>query len=164
MNELVTQILEILAPFAGALLTALCGFAINYLKKRSAQIKDEADNALVTKYADMITETITNCVIAVNQTYVEALKKKNAFTKEAQEEAFKLNVYEYCTEIEDYKTQLAQTEGYDEENFNFCGEALKNVIPDIIETDMPKFKIEQGKLIYIGNDEQEKKWTKEVKI
>ena len=36
MNELVTQILEILAPFAGALLTALCGFAINYLKKRSA--------------------------------------------------------------------------------------------------------------------------------
>ena len=65
---------------------------------------------------------------------------------------------------EDYKTQLAQTEGYDEENFNFCGAALKNVIPDIIETDMPKFKIEQGKLIYIGNDEQEKKWTKEVKI
>ena len=90
MNELVAQILEILAPFAGALLTALCGFAINYLKKRSAQIKDEADNALVTKYADMITETITNCVIAVNQTYVEALKKKNAFTKEAQEEAFKM--------------------------------------------------------------------------
>ena len=44
----------------------------------------------MTKYADMITETITNCVIAVNQTYVEALKKKNAFTKEAQEEAFKM--------------------------------------------------------------------------
>ena len=82
----------------------------------------------------------------------------------AQEEAFKLNVYEYCTEMEDYKTQLAQTEGYDEENFNFCGAALKNVIPDIIETDMQKFKIEQGKIIYIGNDEQEKKWTKEVKI
>lgn len=90
MNELVAQILEIIAPFAGALFTALCGFAINYLKKRSAQIKDEADNALVTKYADMVTDTITNCVIAVNQTYVDALKKQDAFTKEAQEEAFKM--------------------------------------------------------------------------
>jgi len=29
---------------------------------------------------------------------------------------------------------------------------------------MSKFKIEQGKLIYIGNDEQEKQWTKEVRI
>ena len=34
-------------------------------------------------------DTISACVIATNQTYVEALKKGNAFTKEAQEEAFK---------------------------------------------------------------------------
>ena len=90
MNELTSQILEILAPCAGALLTALCGFAINYLNKRTNKIKEDANNAIVSKYADMITETITNCVIAVNQTYVDALKKKNAFTKEAQEEAFKM--------------------------------------------------------------------------
>jgi hypothetical protein len=90
MNELIAQILEIIAPFAGALLTALCGFAISYLKKRSGQIKTESDNALVTKYADMITETVTNCVVAVNQTYVDTLKKNDAFTKEAQEEAFKM--------------------------------------------------------------------------
>lgn len=88
----------------------------------------------------------------------------NKCIDKAQEEAFKLNVYEYCIEIEDYKTQLAQTEGYNEEDFNVCGAQLRAVIPNIIETDMPKFKIEQGKLIYIGNDEQEKQWTKEVKI
>ena len=29
---------------------------------------------------------------------------------------------------------------------------------------MSKFKIEQGKLIYIGTDENERKWTNEVKI
>lgn len=82
----------------------------------------------------------------------------------AQEEAFKLNVYEYCIEIEDYKAELEQTEGYNEEEFNVCGVALKEVIPNIIETDMSKFKIEHGELIYIGSNEFEKQWTKEVRI
>ena len=41
----------------------------------------------------MLRETITTNVIAVNQTYVDALKEQNAFTKEAQEEAFR-RVYE----------------------------------------------------------------------
>lgn len=90
MDGFITQILEIIAPCAGALLTALCGFAISYLKKRSEQIKAESNNALATKYSNMITETITNCVVAVNQTYVDTLKNKDTFTKEAQEEAFKM--------------------------------------------------------------------------
>jgi len=37
----------------------------------------------------MLNDTITSTVIAINQTYVDALKDKNAFDKEAQEEAFK---------------------------------------------------------------------------
>jgi translation elongation factor EF-4 len=41
---------------------------------------------------------------------------------------------------------------------------LKEVIPNMAETDMSKFKIEQGKLIYIGNDTNEERWTKEVRI
>lgn len=36
----------------------------------------------------MVYDTVVKCVIATNQTYVEALKKNGAFTKEAQEEAF----------------------------------------------------------------------------
>lgn len=88
----------------------------------------------------------------------------NKDIKKAEEEAFKLNVYEYYLQIEDYKTKMSKTEGYNEEEFNVCGAELRSVIPDIIETDMAKFKIEQGKLIYIGFDEQEKQWTKEVKI
>ena len=37
----------------------------------------------------MLTDTITECVQATNQTYVNTLKDKNAFTAEAQKEAFK---------------------------------------------------------------------------
>ena len=36
----------------------------------------------------MLAETITACVIATNQTYVESLKKQGKFDVEAQKEAF----------------------------------------------------------------------------
>lgn len=36
----------------------------------------------------MLSDTITNCVIATNQTYVDNLKDKNAFDENAQKEAF----------------------------------------------------------------------------
>jgi hypothetical protein len=36
----------------------------------------------------MLTDTITKCVIATNQTYVETLKKEGKFDLEAQEVAF----------------------------------------------------------------------------
>lgn len=82
----------------------------------------------------------------------------------AEEEAFKLNIYEYCLKIEDYKSKMENNNDFIESEFNVCGVELKNIIPDIIETDMSKFKIEQGKLIYIGNDEKEERWTKEARL
>lgn len=36
----------------------------------------------------MVEKTIVDCVNAINQTFVETLKKEGNFTKEAQEEAF----------------------------------------------------------------------------
>ena len=38
----------------------------------------------------MLTATIKECVIATNQTYVDALKKQGKFDAEAQKEAFNL--------------------------------------------------------------------------
>ena len=38
----------------------------------------------------MLTTTITDCVVATNQTYVEALKKEGKFDKEAQYKAFQM--------------------------------------------------------------------------
>jgi len=85
----------------------------------------------------------------------------NKSLTKTEEEAFKLNVYEYCLRIEEYKNIYGNESA---ENLNICGVELKSVIPEIIETDMSKFKISQGKLTYIGIDEQEKKWTEEVKL
>ena len=36
----------------------------------------------------MVTDTITNCVVATNQTYVNALKEQGKFDEEAQKVAF----------------------------------------------------------------------------
>lgn len=106
---------------------------------------------------------IVICVMSVTIVFVSRLFTSNGIDK-AEEEAFKLNVYQYNLQIKTYKTQMEENGEYSEEELNVCGVALKTVIPDIIETDMSKFKIEQGKLIYIGVDEKEKQWTQEVKI
>lgn len=106
---------------------------------------------------------IVICVMSFVIVFVSRLYTSNTLNL-AQEEAFKLNVYQYNLKIEEYKNQLIANNEYNESEFNVCGVALKNVIPDIVETDMPKFKIEQGKLTYIGVDENEEKWTREVRI
>ena len=42
------------------------------------------------KYLGMLEETIVNCVLTTNQTYVSNLKKDNMFDAEAQKNAFKM--------------------------------------------------------------------------
>ena len=72
------------------LLGMLTGYLVAFLKAKGNQIADNADNVLATKYINMLTETICTCVIATNQTYVEALKKQGKFDAEAQKKAFQM--------------------------------------------------------------------------
>ena len=72
------------------LLGVLTMYLVQYIKMKSKEIADKTDNDLADKYIQMLADTITTCVIATNQTYVEALKKQGKFDKEAQKEAFKL--------------------------------------------------------------------------
>lgn len=70
------------------LLIALSSFLITFLKAKSKELKEKTKNETEKKYIDMLENTITDCVRATTQTYVEALKKQNVFTKEAQQQAF----------------------------------------------------------------------------
>lgn len=70
------------------LLGVLTAYLVNYIKAKSIELTNKTDSEMADKYIKMLTQTITDCVIATNQTYVEALKKQGAFTKEAQKEAF----------------------------------------------------------------------------
>ena len=85
--ELMYQILEVcVIPLLG-ILTA---YIVKYINIKSLEIQGNVDSVLADKYIAMLADTISSCVIATNQTYVESLKKQNAFTAEAQKEAFNL--------------------------------------------------------------------------
>ena len=74
----------IIIPLAGILV----GFLVKYLKIKSDDICAKIENDNVQKYLKMLTNTISQCVIATNQTYVESLKKEGKFDLEAQKIAF----------------------------------------------------------------------------
>lgn len=91
--EILQQIFQVcIIPLLGVLTTYL----VVFIKKKTEQLKQTTDNELYQKYMDMLSETIVNCVIATNQTYVDALKDKNAFDKEAQAEAFNMTYQAVC--------------------------------------------------------------------
>ena len=77
---------QILVPLAITL--GVVSLAV-YLAAKKKQVKENTDSAIAHKYLDMLEDTIMKSVIATTQTYVEALKGKNAFDEAAQKEAFK---------------------------------------------------------------------------
>lgn len=83
--EFITQIMEIVViPLLGILTT----YIVKLVKAKINEISSTKDNELEKKYLSMLSDTITDCVIATTQTYVEALKKEGKFDKAAQETAF----------------------------------------------------------------------------
>jgi len=63
-------------------------YLIKWLSAKEKETLDKIDNATAEKYVSMLFDTIRDCVSATTQTYVEKLKKDNAFTAEAQKIAF----------------------------------------------------------------------------
>lgn len=83
--ELVYEILKVcVIPMFGILTTYL----VKYVKANGEKIAIDVDNELAVKYITMLTSTISECVIATNQTYVDSLKRQGKFDMEAQKQAF----------------------------------------------------------------------------
>lgn len=70
------------------LLGILTKYLISYIEASKNKIIAEQEDIIKQKYIAMLAQTIETCVIATNQTYVDSLKNKDAFTPEAQKEAF----------------------------------------------------------------------------
>ena len=83
--ELLSQIFEVcIIPLLGVLTT----FLVRYINAKMKTLADTANDERQKKYIEMLNNTITDCVIATTQTYVDTLKKQGKFDKEAQEQAF----------------------------------------------------------------------------
>ena len=83
--EMLQQIFEIcILPLIGILTT----FLITYIKAKKEEIVKKSENQLVDKYTTLIADTISTCVLATSQTYVDSLKSQGKFDAEAQKAAF----------------------------------------------------------------------------
>ena len=82
---LLAQIMEVVVI---PLLGILTAYVVKIVNAKLEEVSANRKNELEKKYIDMLNDTISDCVIATTQTYVESLKKQGSFDAEAQKKAF----------------------------------------------------------------------------
>lgn len=106
--SILNQIFELcIVPLLGILTTCL----VQFIKVKQDEIAANSKSELLVKYTELAEKTITDCVIATNQTYVDALKDKDAFTLDAQKSAFELT-YKAVLGLLSEEAQTYLTEAY----------------------------------------------------
>lgn len=107
--EMLSKIFEVcIIPLLGILTTYL----VQWVKSKSQQIQEQTKNDLQKKYLAMLEDTISNCVIATNQVYVDALKKQGAFGLIEQKKAFERTYVAIMTILtEEAKIYLSEAVG-----------------------------------------------------
>ena len=87
--ELLFQIFELcIVP----LLAVLTGYLVQWIKAKTVEATEKNQKDVFDKYITMLGKTITKCVSATNQTYVDALKQAGSFDAEAQKHAFEMTL------------------------------------------------------------------------
>ena len=71
-------------------ITVAAGYFVTWLKAKKEELKAKVKDETAKKYIDMLDNTISECVLATSQTYVDTLKKEGKFDAEAQKHAFTL--------------------------------------------------------------------------
>lgn len=83
--EMLSKIFELcVIPLLGI----LTSYLIVFIRMKKQELVNKTEDEKAKKYLDMIGETIVDCVLATNQTYVDSLKAQGAFDTEAQKIAF----------------------------------------------------------------------------
>lgn len=94
------------------LLAVLTGYAVQFIRAKSAETAARTENETAQKYIKMIEKTITDCIIATNQTYTNSLKEQGKFDEEAQKIAFEKSFNAIMAILsEDAKNYIIATTG-----------------------------------------------------
>lgn len=109
MPEIIIQIFQLcIIPLLGI----LTKYLVDYLNAKRDELNAKTENETAEKYTTMIFDTITKCVVATNQTYVNSLKEQNAFDAEAQKTAFNKTMNAVLEILsEDAKQYIIETTG-----------------------------------------------------
>lgn len=90
MNGTLQQIVNACVPILCLLITAGGGYLVALIRRETAQVQQQIDNDTASKYMDMASDAVAQAVTYTAQTFVDALKADDAFTKEKQLEAFNM--------------------------------------------------------------------------
>lgn len=94
------------------LLGIITVYIVNYIKAKTAELNTSNTNEILVKYLTMLSDTVCDCVIATNQTYVNALKAQGKFDAEAQKVAFEMTYRAIIAVLsDDAKTYLINMYG-----------------------------------------------------
>lgn len=108
------------------LLSLLSIYLIAFIDKKSKELQGKIDSDLGDKYIAILADTITSCVIATKQTYVDSLKAQGKFDAEAQKVAFAMTYTNILNILSDEAVRYLQ-EAYGD---------LEQYIRDKIETEV----------------------------
>lgn len=89
MKEFLTELLQAVATAA---IPVCAAYLVQFLRRKSKQIGAQTDSLTTKELLAEVTEAVTTAVTYTSQTYVDALKKSDKFTKENQEEALQIAV------------------------------------------------------------------------
>lgn len=85
--DILLQIFEVvIIPLIGV----LTGVFIKFINTKNQELLQRNETEQSKKYIAMLDKTITDCVLATTQTYVDSLKKMGKFDEEAQKKAFEM--------------------------------------------------------------------------
>jgi hypothetical protein len=65
-------------------------YLVTLIHAKKQELLSKTKSETTKKYIEMLDKTITECVLATNQTYVEAIKAQGSFDAAAQKVAFQL--------------------------------------------------------------------------
>lgn len=72
------------------LLGVLTVYIVKFIQMKTEELNSKNKNDILNKYLTMLSNTVIDCVVATNQTYVDSLKAQGKFDLEAQKVAFEM--------------------------------------------------------------------------
>ena len=109
-NEMLQTLLYAIITGAVGVLTT---FATLWIKQKMGIAQANAKTEEGKKYLSMLEETVINCVLTTNQTYVSNLKQNNMFDAEAQKKAFDMT-YQSVMNVLNADAQKFLNEAYND--------------------------------------------------
>ena len=124
MSQEIVNLIEtlVLAP----LIIAISSFLIAFLKQQTAKLQEKIQDEKIKRLLGIAESVVSQSVLTVSQTYVDALKEDGSFGKDEQEKAFEMSRDKI------YKLLTADTIQVVQENYGDVEEWITTKIEETI--------------------------------